>query len=112
VLAHFGIPKIKATDWRLHIGGLVSAPTTLSLASLRKFRKREVQSFLKCAGFPHKPYINTHNVSNAVWAGADLGEVLDSVGVDPKASFIWSYGSDHGSYADWRANEYVKDLPM
>lgn len=112
VLAHFGVPRIRLEDWRLEIAGKVRRPCALDFDALKRFRKYDVESFLKCAGFPDNATINTHNASNAIWSGADLGEVLDHVGVDPKTSFIWSYGADHGTYADWSAEEYVKDVPM
>lgn len=112
VLAHFGVPRIELRDWRLQIVGLVRRPTTLALDDLRSFPKYEIESFVKCAGFPHKHTINTHNVSNVTWAGADLRDVLDAVGLSPQASFIWSYGSDHGTYVDWSADCYLKDVPM
>lgn len=112
VLSHFGNARVDPADWRLHIDGLVERPAVLSLDDVRSFPRREVQSVLQCGGFPDNPRINTHNASNAVWAGADLAEVLDHVGVDPRASYVWSFGPDHGSYADWSADHYVKDLPM
>ena len=32
--------------------------------------------------------------------------------MDADASFVWSYGSDHGHYTDWGADACVKDLSM
>ena len=112
VLAHFGVPHIELRQWRLQISGMVDRPAAFTFEDLLGFAKVEIQSFINCAGFPANPKIATRNVSNAVWAGADLAEVLDSVGVQPSASFIWSYGPDHGTYQKWRADCYVKDLPM
>ena len=112
VLAHFGIPRIQLSDWRLQISGMVSRPATLDFSDLLKFPKIEIQSFIKCAGFPANPEIATRNVSNAVWGGADLAAVLHHVGLDADASFIWSYGPDHGTYQTWGADCYIKDLPV
>lgn len=112
VLAHFGVPRIALADWRLHIDGMVRRPARFAFDDLKRFRRRRIESFLKCAGFPDNPSINTHNASNAVWAGADLRDVLEHVGVDPAASFVWAYGPDHGSYADWSADAYIKDVPL
>lgn len=112
VLAHFGVARIEKRDWRLRISGMVDRPMTLSFEDLLRFAKVEIQSFINCAGFPDNPTIATRNVSNAVWAGADLAEVLDSAGVQPGAAFVWSHGPDHGSYGNWRADAYVKDFPI
>jgi DMSO/TMAO reductase YedYZ molybdopterin-dependent catalytic subunit len=112
VLAHFGVPRIALADWRLQIGGLVRQPLTLSFEDLMKFPKIEVESFIKCAGFPHDPTIATRNVSNAVWGGADLAQILDKAGLDPAAGYLWAFGPDHGTYARWSADRYVKDLPV
>lgn len=112
VLAHFGIPRIKREDWRLHIGGLVSRPMVLTLDALVDFPKIEIEAFIKCAGFPHDATIATRAVSNARWAGADLRAVLEGCGLDAAAQHLWAYGPDHGSYARWSAPRYVKDLPV
>jgi DMSO/TMAO reductase YedYZ molybdopterin-dependent catalytic subunit len=112
VLAHFGIPRIRAADWRLLVDGMVARPARLSLESLARFPRREVEAFLKCAGFPDDPTTNTRNASNAVWAGVDLRDVLDDVGIDPAATCVWAHGPDHGRYADWTADAYVKDVPL
>jgi DMSO/TMAO reductase YedYZ molybdopterin-dependent catalytic subunit len=112
VLAHFGIPRIAVEDWRLHISGMVARPAALSLADLKRFAKVEIESFIKCAGLPHDPTVNTRSVSNAVWGGADLAQVLDAAGLDPAATFLWATGPDHGSYARWSADRYRKDVPL
>jgi DMSO/TMAO reductase YedYZ molybdopterin-dependent catalytic subunit len=112
VLAHFGIPRIERETWRLHISGLVERPCALSFQDLLKFRKHEIEAFIKCAGFPQNDKIATRNASNAVWAGASLLDVMDSVGLRPEATFLWLYAPDHGSYAEWSAESYVKDIPV
>ena len=112
VLAHFGVPRIALADWSLHVDGMVDRPARLVLDDLRRFPRRAVETFFKCAGFPDDPTINTRNASNAVWTGVDLRDVLEHVGADPAASFVWAYGPDHGSYADWSADAYIKDVPV
>jgi sulfane dehydrogenase subunit SoxC len=112
VLAHFGIPHIALADWRLHIGGMVQRPCAMSFDQLKKFPKVEVEAFIKCAGFPHDATIATRSVSNAVWGGADLRDVLDAAGLDPAALYVWASAPDHGTYARWSADRYRKDLPV
>ena len=112
VLSHFGNARIDLASWRLEVDGLVDRDAAMTLDDLRSFPRHEVQSVLQCGGFPDNPRINTHNASNAVWAGADLADVLAYVGLDRRASYIWSFAPDHGTYADWSADYYVKDLPI
>jgi len=112
VLAHFGIPRIERETWRLHLSGLIERPCALSFQDMLKFRKHEIEAFIKCAGFPHNEKIATRNASNAVWAGASLLDVMDSVGLNPEATFLWLYAPDRGSYAEWSAESYVKDVPV
>lgn len=112
VLAHFGIPHFDAKDWRLRVEGLVKKPVALTLDDVRRFPKIEIESFIKCAGFPHDPTIATRSVSNAKWAGADLRDVLDACGLDQAAQYLWASAPDHGTYARWSADRYRKDLPV
>jgi DMSO/TMAO reductase YedYZ molybdopterin-dependent catalytic subunit len=112
VLAHFGIPRFDLAGWRLRIEGLVAKPLTLTLDDIKRFPKVATEAFIKCAGFPNDPTIATRSVSNAVWAGADLRDVLDAAGLDPAAQYLWASAPDHGKYARWSADRYRKDLPV
>jgi DMSO/TMAO reductase YedYZ molybdopterin-dependent catalytic subunit len=112
VLAHFGIPQFDVKDWRLRIEGLVNKPLALTLDDIKRLPKIEIESFIKCAGFPHDPTIATRSVSNAKWAGADLCDVLDACGLDPAAQYLWASAPDHGTYARWSADRYRKDVPV
>ncbi|MGE0565357.1 MAG: molybdopterin-dependent oxidoreductase [Pseudolabrys sp.] len=112
VLAHFGIAQIEVASWRLEVGGLVTRPLALTLDDLKAFPKVEIESFLKCAGFPHDATINTRAVSNAMWGGARLADVLEAAGADASARYLWALAPDHGTYARWSAQRYVKDLPF
>jgi DMSO/TMAO reductase YedYZ molybdopterin-dependent catalytic subunit len=112
VLAHFGIPQIDAASWRLDIGGMVDQPLSLSLDDIKRFPKVEIESFIKCAGFPHDATINTRAVSNAVWGGARLADVLDAAGLSDEARYLWALAPDHGTYARWSAPRYAKDVTV
>ena len=112
VMAHFGIPRIDPDKWRLHLSGMLARPCEMTLPDLRAFPKHEIESFIKCAGFPADPTIATRNASNACWAGARLDEVMQAVGLSPDASHLWFYAPDHGTYQDWNADCYIKDLPV
>jgi len=112
VLAHFGVARIQPDIWRLQVTGMVNCPAAISLHQLRELPKVELEAFIKCAGFPHDHTIATRNVSNAVWGGVRLSEFLKRADVREGASFIWAFAPDHGRYADFSADCYIKDIPL
>ncbi len=112
VLSHFGVPRIDPVEWRLHFSGLFERPRTMTLEDIRSFPRKEVESFIKCAGFPADHRIATRNASNAVWAGASLADIMEAVGLSSDASYLWFYAPDVGSYSEWSADRYVKDMPV
>jgi sulfane dehydrogenase subunit SoxC len=112
VLAHFGVPRIDAGAWRLHFTGMLNAPFSMTLDDVKAFPRQEIESFIKCAGFPANHRIATRNASNAIWGGARLIDVVESVGLLPEASYLWFSAPDHGAYQDWSAERYTKDLPI
>jgi DMSO/TMAO reductase YedYZ molybdopterin-dependent catalytic subunit len=112
VLAHLGLPRVEAANWRVEIRGLVERPLTLTLDQIRRRPKRRVQSFHQCAGFPLRPDVATRRVGNVVWGGADLADLLRDAGVDPSARFLWARGADHGDYEGHHVEAYVKDMPL
>jgi len=72
-------------DWRLTVDGMVARPGALTLAELK--------------AFPSSGQI-THQACEegwsfiAEWTGARLGHVLDHVGIDPKAKFVFFFTID------------------
>ena len=112
VLAHLGIPQVDAADWSFGISGLVRQPTAFSLADLKTFPKRSIQTVHECAGNPVTPSVPTRRVGNVVWAGVELTTILDVVGVDDHASYLWSYGMDSGEFEGTNVDHYLKDLSL
>ncbi len=112
VLAHFGIPRIALNDWRLHFSGMFDCPRTMTIDDIRAFPKHQIESYIKCAGFPDDHRIATRNASNALWGGALLTDVMRAVGLSPEADFLWFYAPDHGSYGKWSADRYLKDVSV
>jgi sulfane dehydrogenase subunit SoxC len=112
VLAHLGIPRINASDWHLSIDGTVGRGASWSLDDLKARSKTTVEAVHQCCGNPLEPKVPTRRVSNVVWGGVALDELLRGVDVDPSARYLWSYGSDHGHIAGAHADAYVKDLPL
>ncbi len=66
-------------DWRLQVDGLVSRPTSFSIADLKRQRSSSQITHLACEeGWS---YI-------AQWTGVPLSCVLDLVGVQPQAKYV------------------------
>lgn len=67
------------TAWRLDVGGLVSTPTSFSMATLKGFPSRRQVTSLACEeGWS---YI-------AEWIGVPLSHVLEQAGIRPEAKFV------------------------
>lgn len=110
VLAPLGVPQVDVAAWRLEIAGLVNKPRLLTFEELRALPKREVRAFHQCAGDPRRWDLPTRRISNVIWGGVVLSEVLESVDVRADATFLWSYGLDHGSYRGIPVDAYLKDM--
>jgi DMSO/TMAO reductase YedYZ molybdopterin-dependent catalytic subunit len=112
VLAHLGVPRVDPADWLLSIDGLAGAPRSFTLNALKARPKTVVAAVHGCCGNPLEPAVPTRRVANVRWGGVDLAILLDEIGVDPRARFLWSYGLDGGDFAGTRCDWFVKDLPL
>src|SRR3546814_1436230 len=54
----------------------------------------------------------TRRVTNVRRSATDRAALLDELGVDPRARYVWAYGLDHGELAGIRHEGFVKDLPL
>jgi DMSO/TMAO reductase YedYZ molybdopterin-dependent catalytic subunit len=67
------------TDWRLAVDGMVSRPTTFTVAQLQSYPSRSQITHLACEeGWS---FI-------AEWTGVPLSHVLDVVGAAPQAKYV------------------------
>ena len=74
-------------DWRLVIGGMVARPTSLSLADIRRYPSRSQITHLACEeGWSYV----------AEWIGVQLSEVLNAVGVLPRAKYVIYHSIEKG----------------
>jgi len=112
VLAHLGIPRIDPTGWSLTIDGLVGRPCTLTLDDVKRRPKKVVEAVHQCCGNPLQPQLATRRAANVRWGGIDLAALLDELGIDPGARFLWSHGLDGGEFAGKSCDWFVKDLPL
>jgi sulfane dehydrogenase subunit SoxC len=112
VLAHLGIPRIDPARWWLTIDGMVGSTCTLTLDDVKARPKKLVEAVHQCCGSPLQPQVATRRVANVRWGGLDLMALLDELGIDPGARFLWSYGLDGGEFAGQSCDWFIKDLPI
>jgi DMSO/TMAO reductase YedYZ molybdopterin-dependent catalytic subunit len=93
-----------AAKWRLRIGGLVKRPIELSLDDLhRRTGRRELAVTIECSGNTGDPRVMNGLVSNAVWSGVGLADVLKECSVQPEAREVVFLGMDSEEDKKWEA---------
>ncbi|EKG20457.1 hypothetical protein MPH_02180 [Macrophomina phaseolina MS6] len=110
---HVGLPNIDTTRYIVLVDGLVQTPFTLSLPELYELPSVTVTSFHECFGSPLRlPVKNPWRVGNVEWTGVRLSTILAMARPLESASFVWTEGLDHGTFAGTYTDRYQKDLPM
>jgi DMSO/TMAO reductase YedYZ molybdopterin-dependent catalytic subunit len=111
-IAPLGAPSVDPAAWALSIDGMVGRPRVLTLAELRAMPQKKVEAMHQCAGNPAAWDRPTRRITNVVWTGVLLSDLLAEVGVDPRATHLWSYGQDSGVYGSTVVDAYIKDIPI
>jgi len=86
-----GVPTRDATTYRLTVGGLVQRPTTLTLADLAALPQTRLVRDFQC--------VTGWRVPKVAWSGVALPDLLDHVGVDPRAKAL-RFTSFDGAYTE------------
>lgn len=110
---HGAVPEVDPGAFRLKVSGLVERPLQLDLQTLQTgLPRRTVAATMACAGLrrdelmayrpiPGEVAWGAEPVSNGIWTGAPLRDVLLMTGVRPGASHVEFLGLDqvtrHGS---------------
>jgi DMSO/TMAO reductase YedYZ molybdopterin-dependent catalytic subunit len=87
---HFEIPASVATA-SLTIAGKVEKPGSFSPENFQAIGEREIGAVLECAGNPAKP---ASLVSDGVWQGQSLGDILALAGPKPEGTYLHLFGQD------------------
>ncbi len=111
-LAHLGLVRLTAENWRLDVTGLVERPLRLRLPDLRRFRRAWVEAGHQCAGSPLAPTVATRRIAYVVWEGVWLRDVLAEAGIRQEATYVWSGGADAGRFEGEAVPFFRKDLPL
>jgi DMSO/TMAO reductase YedYZ molybdopterin-dependent catalytic subunit len=117
---HFPLPGLDRSTWRLAVGGSVERPLELALEELQRLPRRELTVVLECAGHrrselrPEPAGIpwRTGAVSEAVWAGTPLAEVLEFAGLRAGAQFVLLEGADRGPFRGEGEFAFARALPL
>ncbi len=112
VLCHLGVAHVHREDWSLSIDGLVRRPMRLSFADLERRPRTELESIHQCCGNPLEPDEPTRRITNVVWTGTRLSDLLAECEPEPAARFVWSAGADHGELGGETCDAFVKDMPL
>jgi DMSO/TMAO reductase YedYZ molybdopterin-dependent catalytic subunit len=92
------------STWRLRIGGLVKKPGELSLDDLHKRSgRREAPVTIECSGNSGDARVMNGLVSNAVWSGVGLADVLKECVMQPEAREVVLLGMDVEDDRKWEA---------
>jgi sulfane dehydrogenase subunit SoxC len=104
LLAHFDIPTVDRSGWRLRVEGLVDRPLALTLDEIRARPAVRAPVTLECAGngrgslVPRpigQPWLHG-GVSTAIWTGTPLWPLLEDAGIQGHAVEVVASGFDRG----------------
>ncbi|AFM16556.1 sulfite oxidase-like oxidoreductase [Mycolicibacterium chubuense NBB4] len=95
------VPQLSRTDWKLRIHGMVDREVTYSYPDLDRFEVVEKPVTLTCVSNP----VGGDLISNAVWTGYRVRDLLAGAGVHPDADMVLSMSVD-----GWTAGTPVQAL--
>ena len=78
------VPDLKAEHWRMSVTGLVEKPIMVNYKDITGMESVTAMRTLKCIGDP----IGSEQMSNAMWTGVPLRNILDKVGVKEEAKVV------------------------
>ena len=104
LVAHFDIPLVDASTWRVELAGELDRPLSLSMDDLRSRPARTAPVTLECAGngrtrmenrAESQPWL-LEAVSTAEWTGTPLAGLLEEAGLGSGVVELVFTGADHG----------------
>jgi hypothetical protein len=84
------VPQLSRADWRLRIHGMVDREITYGFDDLRSLPVLEKVVTLTCVSNP----VGGNLISNAVWSGYRVADLLAAAGVHPDADMVLSTSMD------------------
>jgi DMSO/TMAO reductase YedYZ molybdopterin-dependent catalytic subunit len=116
---HFQPPQVDHEPWRLTIEPLRGPALELAPDELTTLPRRELRVVLECAGHRRAEYEpaprgiawQTGAVSEAVWAGASLADVLVAAGATT-GRYVVLEGADAGPFRGEGRHAFARALPL
>ncbi len=84
------VPQLSRTDWRLKIHGMVDREISYRFDDLAKFDLIQKMVTLTCVSNP----VGGNLISNAVWTGYRVRDLLSAAGIHPDADMVLSTSTD------------------
>ncbi|GAA1671315.1 oxidoreductase [Mycolicibacterium murale] len=84
------VPQLAREEWKLRIHGMVDREVTFTFDDLSRFDVVEKAVTLACVSNP----VGGDLISNAVWTGYRVRDLLAEAGIDPDADMVLSTSSD------------------
>ena len=78
------VPTLKAEHWRMGVTGLVEKPIMVNYEDITGMESVTTMRTLKCIGDP----IGAEQMSNAMWTGVPLRNILDKTGIKAGAKVV------------------------
>jgi DMSO/TMAO reductase YedYZ molybdopterin-dependent catalytic subunit len=108
VVSHYGEPKLDESSHTLEIGGLVRKPRTLTLAEIKKRKRKTVTATLECGGNGASPAF-MGAIGNVRWTGTPLIDLLEDCGPLKRAIEVVFFGADN-KVEKIRDNDYPQNF--
>jgi DMSO/TMAO reductase YedYZ molybdopterin-dependent catalytic subunit len=84
------VPQLSRADWKLKIHGMVDREITYRFQDLAKFELVQKMVTLTCVSNP----VGGNLISNAVWTGYRVRDLLAPAGIHPDADMVLSTSAD------------------
>ena len=94
VVFWYEVPVVDGATWSLTFDGLCTGARAITLADIRSLPLREKEHTLQCIGATPR----NRAISNAVWRGLPLTEILDAFGIAPLPTALHLNSGGRDSY--------------
>ncbi|HUS36669.1 MAG TPA: sulfite oxidase [Verrucomicrobiae bacterium] len=108
VVSHYDQPKVEESTHSLEIAGLVRKPRTLTLAEIKKRKRKTVTATLECGGNGASPAF-MGAIGNVRWTGTPLIDLLEECDPLKRAIEVVFFGADN-KVEKIRDNEYPQNF--
>jgi DMSO/TMAO reductase YedYZ molybdopterin-dependent catalytic subunit len=95
VVAHYGVPTVDASTWKLDVRGRVGSPRSYTLADLKKRATAQRECTFECGGNRGAVIMN-RMIGNARWTGTPLWPLIQEAKPSSDGLEVIFWGADEG----------------